>query len=140
MADVRQGGCQCGAVRYQVTGQPIAVSVCHCRECQRQSGSAFGMSMIVPREAFRLLAGEMKSFTRNSDSGRPVTCSFCGECGTRIHHEVRYMAGVLNIKPGTLDDTSFLAPSTEVWSMRRYPWVQLATIERSFEGQPAARS
>jgi hypothetical protein len=136
MPDVRPGGCQCGAVRYQVTGEPFAIGVCHCTECQRQSGSAFGMSMIVPRDAFHLLRGQLKTFTRTADSGRPVVCGFCADCGTRIHHEPRYLPGVLNIKPGTLDDTSFLAPTIEVWSVRRHPWIQLPESLRSFERQP----
>jgi hypothetical protein len=97
MSDVRQGGCQCGAVRYELTAEPIAVSVCHCGECQRQSGSAFGMSMVMPRDAVRVLHGELKTYTRSSDSGRPVVCAFCPECGTRIYLEPRFMLGVLNI-------------------------------------------
>ena len=52
MAEFREGGCQCAKVRYRVDGQPVAVGVCHCTECQRQSGSAFGMSFIVPKESF----------------------------------------------------------------------------------------
>ena len=136
MPDARQGGCQCGVVRYEVQGEPLAVGICHCTECQRQSGSAFGMSMIVPKNAFRILQGHLKTFTRTSDSGRPVTCAFCADCGTRIHHEPRYLQGVLNIKPGTLDDTSFLAPTIEVWSARKHPWLGLPSSVRSFERQP----
>jgi hypothetical protein len=96
------------------------------------------MSMIVSHDAFRILQGRLKSFVRTSDSGRPVTCAFCADCGTRIHHEARYLQGVLNIKPGTLDDTSFLAPTIEVWSARKHPWVELPSSLRSFEGQPPA--
>jgi len=84
MSDAREGGCQCGAVRYRVVGEPVMVGVCHCMQCQRQSGSAFGMSFIVPKEAFELLSGSLKTFTRTSDSSRPVVCAFCPECGTRI--------------------------------------------------------
>src|SRR5262245_65152510 len=113
MTEVREGGCQCARVRYRVEGEPVAVGVCHCTECQRQSGSAFGMSLIVRKEAFRLLQGELKTFTRTADSGSPVLCAFCPECGIRIYHEPRYMQGVLNIKPGTLDDTSFLRPTLQ---------------------------
>src|SRR5262249_60405819 len=76
MNQPRQGGCQCGTVRYEVAGDPLMVVVCHCSDCQRQSGSAFGMSFIVPRGSFRLLRGEVKTFTRKADSGRAATCTF----------------------------------------------------------------
>lgn len=136
MTAVREGGCQCGAVRYRVEGEPIAVGVCHCTECQRQSGSAFGMSLIVRKKAFQLLCGDLKLFNRTAASGRLVACAFCPECGTRIYHEPRYLEGVLNVKPGTLDDTSFLQPTVQVWTMRRHPWVGLPSDIPSFEGQP----
>ena len=70
MSDVHEGGCQCGAVRYRVEGDAVAVGICHCTQCQKQSGSAFGMSFIVPKEAFQLLSGSLKTFTRMSDKRR----------------------------------------------------------------------
>ncbi|MGH7818888.1 MAG: GFA family protein [Candidatus Binatia bacterium] len=136
MSDLREGGCQCGAVRYRVDGTPIAIGICHCSECQCQSGSAFGMSYIVRKERFQLLRGVLKTFTRTADSGRPVVGAFCPDCGTRIYNEPRYMGGVLTLKPGTLDDTSFLQPTVEVWAARKHPWVGLPAGLRSFERQP----
>ena len=135
MTDIREGGCQCGAVRYQVQGDPVATGICHCTECQRQSGSAFGMSFIVPKAAFRLLNGQLKTFTRESESRRSVVCAFCPDCGNRIYHEAQWMAGVLNIKPGTLDDTSFLQPRAQIWTAKKQPWLDLTGLQ-SFEGQP----
>ena len=93
------------------------------------------MSFIVPKAAFRLLNGQLKTFTRQSESGRPVVCAFCPECGNRIYHEAQWMAGVLNIKPGTLDDTSFLRPRAQIWTAKKQPWLDLTELE-SFEGQP----
>jgi hypothetical protein len=93
------------------------------------------MSFIVRKEAFELLSGVPKTFTRTSESGRPVVCAFCPECGTRIYHEARWREGVLNVKPGTLDDTSRLQPTAQVWASRRQPWLELSGI-RSFDGQP----
>ena len=103
MGDPREGGCQCGAVRYRLEGEPVALVACHCSECQRQSGSAFGMSLIVSKDAFQLLSGEPKQFDRTADSGRSVECAFCPACGTRIYHEPTYRKDTLNIKTGTLD-------------------------------------
>jgi hypothetical protein len=94
------------------------------------------MSLIVPKDAFRLLSGEPKTFTRSSDSGRKVDCVFCPGCGTRIYHAATFMEGTLNIKPGTLDDTSWLAPSLHVWTKRKQPWVSIPEGVRCFEAQP----
>lgn len=136
MFERQDGGCQCGGVRYRVTGAPLALAVCHCKECQRQSGSAFGMSLVVSRDSFELLDGALRDFTRSSDSGRPVRCFFCPECGTRIYHEPAYAKGVLNVKAGTLDDTSWLAPELQAWTSSRQSWIDLPAGLKSFERQP----
>jgi hypothetical protein len=116
-----EGGCQCGRVRYCVDGPPLGLAVCHCTGCQRQSGSAFGMSLAVPSEAFQLLSGELRTFTVPCDSGRTKTCSFCPDCGTRIHH--RSVEGALSLKAGTLDDTSWLEPAAHYWTQHKQPWL-----------------
>ncbi len=136
MRDPREGGCQCGAVRYRLEGEPVALITCHCTECQRQSGSAFGMSLIVPKDSFQLLAGDLKWFVRTADSGRAVDCAFCPACGTRIYHEPTSRKDTLNIKPGTLDDTSWLSPALHVWTKSKQPWVPIPEAVRCFEGQP----
>jgi hypothetical protein len=132
----RQGGCQCGALRYRIEAEPVALVACHCTECQRQSGSAFGMSLVVPQQAFRMLSGEPRIFTRKAASGREVACAFCGECGNRIYHEPKYRQETLNVKPGTLDDTSWLSPALHVWTRSKQPWVPLPEGVRCLEGQP----
>ncbi len=114
------GGCQCGSVRYRLDGAPLALAVCHCTECQRQSGSAFGMSLAVPTGAFKLLSGALKTFEVRCDSGRIKTCAFCPECGTRIYHQT---PSGMSVKAGTLDDTSRLKPDSHYWTMRKQPWV-----------------
>ena len=136
MSDANEGGCQCGKVRYRLEEKPLALAVCHCGECQRQSGSAFGMSLIVPKDSFRLLAGAPKIFTRAADSGASVACAFCPDCGTRIYHAPTSKVGTLNVKPGTLDDTSWLAPNVHVWTKNKQPWVLVPEGVKSLEGQP----
>lgn len=136
MDEVQEGGCQCGQLRYRFEGAPLAIAVCHCTECQRQSGSAFGMSLLVPQNSFQLIAGEVRDFTRSSDSGRRVRCVFCPSCGTRIYHDPAYAQGILNIKPGTLDDTSWLLPTVHVWTRSKQPWVTIPDGAKCFEQQP----
>ena len=131
----RQGGCQCGNVRYRLNGEPLMINVCHCTECQRQSGGAFGMSMMV-READLVVEGALKSFTRGADSGRTISCHFCPDCGTRIYHRPTYVQGIVNLKPGTLDDRSWLRPTAHFWTSSRQPWVTLPDGVPQHDKQP----
>lgn len=114
------GGCQCGSVSYRVEGEPLGLAVCHCTECQRQSGSAFGMSLAVPSGAFKLRSGMLKTFEVICASGRIKTCAFCPECGTRIYHQTE---NGMSVKAGTLDDTSWLKPDSHYWTTRKQSWV-----------------
>lgn len=122
MQGAAEGGCQCGEVRYRLVGEVRRLTVCHCRDCQRQSGSAFGLSLDAAKEAFRLVSGELKKFTVVCDSGRTKDCAFCGSCGTRIYHSGE--RGI-SIKAGTLDDTSGLRPDAHYWTKRKQPWVEI---------------
>jgi len=117
------GGCQCGAVRYEVTGDPQRVVACHCKACQQQSGSAFGMAVVVNEDDFHLLRGELKTFSSVSDAGRPKSGAFCPDCGTRIYHKSGARIGKVSIRAGTLDDTSWLKPALHIWTSRKQPWV-----------------
>ena len=128
-----RGGCQCGLVRYELSGEPIRLVACHCKECQRQSGSAFGMSMLVREDALRV-TGQTKRFTRIADSGNENTGVFCPECGVRVYQIPRYVAGVLVLKPGTLDDTSWLRPSHFVWMKSAQGWVPVPENVKALEG------
>ncbi len=132
-----EGGCQCGEVRYRITGQPIWLTVCHCNECKRQSGGAFGMSLRMRTADVTLIRGSPKRWTRPSDYGDPVICRFCGTCGTRLWHEPA-ASGFLHIKPGTLDDPSNLAPRFEAWTKRKANWLTITGLEASFDLQPAS--
>lgn len=120
MTEPKTGGCQCGHIKYEIHGEPLGLAVCHCKECQRQSGSAFGMSLAVPDGALRLCPGRLKTFEVKCDSGRIKSCAFCPECGTRIYHQT---ANGMSIKAGTLDDTAWLTPDAHYWTMRKQRWV-----------------
>src|ERR1700732_5279787 len=83
------GGCQCGAVRYEVAAEPMTVYACHCRDCQRQTGAAFALSMIVARDALRVTSGAPVDWLRSgalTASGTPTHCMMCGACGSRLLH------------------------------------------------------
>src|ERR1700682_2377208 len=109
------GGCQCGSVRYQITANPLAVYACHCTECQRQSGSAFALSLLVAREAIVIVAGAAKEWRRVLDSGRAIGCMFCTDCGVRLFHNPERNPQFSIVKPGTLDDARSLVPVGHIW-------------------------
>ena len=116
------GGCQCGFVRYTLDGKLIRLNICHCKDCQKQSGSAFGMSLVIDPDAFSLTAGNLKTFELQSDSDRIKTCAFCPNCGVRIYNRT---SALCSVKAGTLDDTSWLEPDAHYWTARKQDWVEL---------------
>ena len=136
MAANLTGGCQCGFIRYELTGAPKQISVCHCMDCQRQSGSAFGMTLVVKEEDFRLTEGELKTYASTSDAGRAKLGAFCPECGTRIYHKPEWRGGNVSVKPGTLDDTSTLKPDMHIWTDSKQPWITIPEDVEAHGKQP----
>ncbi len=131
------GGCQCGAIRYELAPAEILTLICcHCRECQRQSASAFGMSIILPRSAFRLLQGTLTSWERRSDRGAVNRANFCPTCGVRLCHDGGDDSAVISVKAGSLDDTSVLSPAAHIWTKRAQPWVRMPGDALCYEGEP----
>ncbi|MGV8997827.1 MAG: GFA family protein [Parvibaculaceae bacterium] len=116
------GGCQCGAVRYTLNAEPERIVACHCSECQKQSGSAFGLSMLVKRDDL-VVTGPLKTFIRTADSGNANTGVFCPDCGNRIYNVPAYRPDHVVLKPGTLDDTSWVRPQTFIWMDSAQGWV-----------------
>jgi hypothetical protein len=102
------GGCICGAVRYEIASFPLLLYTCNCTNCQKQSGSAFGMTMPVTAKDFRIVQGEPNGWRRLSPAGVAVTSWFCGNCGNRIYSERAGRLETVNIRAGTLDDTTWL--------------------------------
>lgn len=110
----RGGGCLCGAVRYTVTGPPLLTAICHCRHCQRQSGSAFSVNLVVADAQFAA-QGEMRVFDDWGDSGEAVHRHFCAACGSPIVSIADAFAGLTIIKAGTLDDPGSVVPTQEAY-------------------------
>jgi len=133
----KQGSCQCGKVKYQICGEPIIVYRCHCTECQKQAGSGFGMSMWVMNKDFKITEGALKQFIRIADSGGKIECFFCGDCGVRIYTKPLGLdTEHIVLKPGTLDDTSNLKPSADIWLKSKQAWFVPHEETEHFEGQP----
>jgi len=119
------GGCLCGAVRYESSGEVMATSVCHCTHCQRISGSAFSVNVLVPRAGVIYTGDAPASYTDTAESGRKLARRFCGRCGSSIASEPEAMPDVTVLKAGTLDDRSTVKPGTHIWCGSRQPWVEV---------------
>jgi hypothetical protein len=134
------GSCACGAVRYEATREPRRVSVCHCKDCQRRTGSTFGLACYFPRESVRLLSGTTKTFERTSDAARRVRLQFCETCGTTVLWHAEVVPDLVGVAAGTLDDTGWLAPKLHVWARSAQGWLRFPedaeVLERSNFGQP----
>jgi len=119
------GGCLCGAVRYTSKSAPEFIGVCHCRDCKKFTGSAFGIMVGLPKTALQI-RGVIKTFSKLADSGKPILRHFCPECGSSIAEEPSRRPGTIILNAGTLDDPSSVMPTVEIYCDRALPWVQLA--------------
>jgi hypothetical protein len=128
------GGCLCGACRYELRAAPFVVYACHCTDCQRQTGSAFNMTMPAPRDAFSITKGEPAAFARTTARGRQTTIRFCGTCASRLFAESN--PTTVAIRPGTLDDTTWLTPAAQFYLSSAHAWARLDDMPVSHETQP----
>jgi hypothetical protein len=132
------GGCSCGAIRYEIASFPLLLYTCNCTDCQTRSGSAFAMNMPVTARDFRILKGEPKAWRTTSPKGVPVMSWFCGDCGARIYGERAGRAEIVNVRAGTLDDTSWMTPLAHFFtrSASAQSWVRPVDGASCFETQP----
>jgi hypothetical protein len=118
------GGCFCGNLRYSVNAEPLFSAVCHCKSCQKQTGSAFRIVVAAPRVAVSL-KGAQRTHTRMGDSGQQVINRFCPDCGSTAVIEPAAFPKISIIPAGTLDETSWLKPAMEIYCDDAQSWVQL---------------
>ena len=129
------GACQCRRVRYEISAEPLTAYACHCTECQRQSGSAFSLSMVVPRESIAVVSGKTKEWLRTHESGRIISCIFCDDCGVRLYHNPRANAAISIVKHGTLDNVDELQPVGHIWTRSAQKWFTISAEAVSYDGQ-----
>lgn len=135
------GGCFCGHVTYAATVDPGRVYICHCTDCQRHSGAAYGVVVGVVDQRFRLLSGTLKTFDKLADSGTVRALAFCPECGTRIHAtSVGDPDGFMGLRLGTVNERDQLTPKAQAFCRSAQHWVMdLRPIPR-FEAGPGRKS
>jgi hypothetical protein len=133
MKDGLEGGCACGAVRYRLGDAPMFVHCCHCRDCQRQTGSAFVINALIETARVALLSGDPLPYRMPTDSGRPHHIYRCPACGTAVWSEYGGLASLRFVRVGTLDDPAALPPDVHIYTRSKLPWVRLPEAVPAFE-------
>jgi len=128
-----QGGCQCGAVRYEVSGEPQHVALCHCNDCRKSSGAPMVAWAAVTDAQFKLVKGEPVTFNSSGSAMR----SFCPKCGSGLYYRnAEFLPGIVDIQSATLDDPDALPPSAHIQVAERLGWMETAHSLPSFDRFP----
>jgi len=130
-----EGGCSCGKIRYSSDAEPIFQGFCHCKSCQKTTGSSYSIVVAVPTPALTV-TGAMKVHDGKGDSGQGTHHGFCPECGSPLIGTADVMPNVSMIRAGTLDDTSWLKPAMQIYCDSKMPWVSMTGEFQSFPKMP----
>lgn len=121
----RNASCRCGQLKATAAGEPVRVSVCHCLECQKRSGSAFAVQARWPADQVTI-SGDSREWVQTADSGNRITHHFCPECGSTVHYSIDgKFEDLIAIPVGAFADPSFPAPRFSVWEERKHAWVAI---------------
>ncbi|MGE3283771.1 MAG: GFA family protein [Alphaproteobacteria bacterium] len=129
------GGCLCGRARYSLSGEPAFSGLCHCRNCQRYTGSAFEAVIAFPSASVSI-QGDLKTYNDTGDSGQQVRRRFCPNCGSGVVAEADILPGVSMVLAGTLDDPAAFTPAMEIYSSSAQSWVHAGGERSRFEKMP----
>lgn len=134
----RTARCCCGALQVEAEGDPVAVVACHCRECQRRTGSVFGVGAYYDKEKIRA-SGPERVYVRGGQEGRKLRMHFCPTCGTTVYWDADLRPNMIGVAVGAFGDTEFPAPNRSIWERSRHGWVAFAHDLQHFETGTAAR-
>jgi hypothetical protein len=140
MSETFEGGCACGGVRYRLERRPMFVHCCHCRDCQRQTGSAFVLNALIETDRVSALRGEPARFAMPTESGRPHGIDRCPTCGTALWSEYGGLAKLRFVRVGTLDEPSALAPDVHIYARSKVPWITIPSGVPSFDAYYDAKT
>jgi len=121
-----EGGCACGASRFKYEGDIQGKALCHCRDCQKITGSTYSTNIIVPGDGFEVLSGSPKTWSKKADSGNEITSHFCGECGSTLWRDGETFGPSKVVKVGVMDDPKAIEdakPGIELYVPERISWV-----------------
>lgn len=129
------GSCQCGATRLTLNGPPIFTYACYCHDCQKRTGSAFSMGLVIAGDAVNI-EGELSPWARTSDEGNTNTRHSCPHCGNIIYGDSSATPGIWRLQAGLLEDTRDLRPDVHIWTCRKQDWVQIPADALTYDTQP----
>lgn len=118
----RHASCTCGKLSLVAEGEPVRISMCHCLDCQKRTGSVFGVQARFPEERVRV-DGASTQFVRTADSGNRIEFHFCPECGATVYYRMAAAPGTIAVPVGAFADSSFPAPKVGVYEARQHAWV-----------------
>lgn len=127
MAELK-GGCRCGAVTFRASAEPVFVGLCHCRNCQKETGTAFSSVIGLPAPSLTV-TGTTKQYDSVGDSGKATHRTFCPECGSTIAHWADIMEGVTMVNVGSLDDPALVKPVMQIYCDSALPWAVLPGMQ-----------
>ena len=129
------GSCMCGAVSYSGSAEPIIQGNCHCKNCQKTTGSAYSAMMFFPEGAIEI-HGDIKYFKRIGESGKETAAGFCPRCGTQLVSRPGSMQGLIGVRVGTLDRPEIYKPAADIFTKSAAPWDHMNPNIPKFEGYP----
>jgi hypothetical protein len=132
MSVSREGGCSCGAVRYRLTSDPLFTNCCHCLNCQRQTGSAFVINLLIEADRVELLAGAPQPVDAPRDDGSTQRIFRCPTCQVAVFSEYG-RPEVLFVRGGTLDQPSGVTPDAHIYTRSKLPWITLPDSAPAFD-------
>lgn len=135
MAKKVTGGCHCGAVRYEISGDTIFSGKCYCEDCRKTGGTGHVSVFAVPEPSFKV-KGKLTEYTVKGGSGQPITRRFCPKCGTRISASAVVMPGVMMVTASSLDDSSNFVSQMSVFAAQAEVWDQPPAGAPAFPGMP----
>ena len=127
-----EGGCSCGEIRYRLTSEPLFTNCCHCLNCQRQTGSAFVINVLIESDRVELLAGEPQRVDVPRDDGSTQQVFRCPTCHVAVFSHYGH-PGVRFVRAGTLDDPASIAPDAHIFTRSKLPWVLLPESAPAFD-------
>jgi hypothetical protein len=130
-----KGSCRCGKVSYASSADPVFAGVCHCRTCQKSTGSAYASVVGVPTDSLTV-SGTTKRFDDIGDSGSPTHRDFCPECGSTVTQSVDVMPGLTMLPIGTLDNPAAIEPAMQIYCDSAIPWAMLGGATQNFPKMP----
>ncbi len=130
-----EGGCHCGAVRYTCTREPELTFYCHCKDCQKTTGSPFSVELMIADEGLAI-DGPLESYVVQGDSGKPVTRWNCARCGSGLYLECAADPGYVFLKAGSLDEAGWVRPEMHIYTSAKQPWTNIGDSLPRFERAP----